>query len=62
MVMRFIGIKTLKIFFLLLLSSQCYAQPDVKHLSLGLSQMPYQRDYFFPGQTKWGNELQLKWD
>jgi hypothetical protein len=42
--------------------ASAYSEPTATHLSLQLSRMPYQRDYFFPGQTEWGHELQLRWN
>lgn len=50
------------IFMLIFLTPALYAKPSATHLSLQVSRMPFQRDYFFPERTAWGHELQLRWD
>jgi hypothetical protein len=49
----------MKKLLLLLLLIAPTAQARVDHLSLELKRMPFQRSYFFPGQTDWGHEVSL---
>lgn len=52
----------MRLLFLLLLTSPAFSAPRVDHLSLSGTRLPFQRDYFFPGQQYWGHELQLDWN
>lgn len=44
---------------LLLLSQAATSNAEVEYLNLEMKRLPFQVDYFFPGQTSWEHELSL---
>lgn len=53
--LRLIGL--LALFFL---SDLAFGRGGLQQLDLELKRMPFQRDYFYPEQLKWGHEVSLK--
>jgi hypothetical protein len=52
----------MKWLFPLLLSGTALAEPQLDKLTMDIKRMPFQRDFFFPGQESWGYELRLNLD
>lgn len=50
------------LYLVFLLAPSAFGAPQMDRLSLELARLPFNRDYFFPDQKYWGEEVRLQWD
>ena len=52
----------MKVLFCLFIMFSSFAQAEVHSLNLEMKRLPFQRDYFIPGETSWDHEVSLNMD